>query len=183
MLKGILLGFSCFLAFLTVHVIVFHNTILKYRFRMILFIWLFFLIVYIVLYFLIKRDVLVLRPNTSYSNSPFLISLSKFLNFSAGFMFYVFLWFGYCQFYFIVDRSVSARIMIEIENSPDKKLNFEQIKTAYNMEDKIAREIDDITGSKFVIEEDGYYKNLTKGRLYVSMLKFLKNYLNLGRGG
>jgi len=184
MLKGLIIGFFCFILFLTIHVLIFHFLgPFEKRFRIIKNIFFALIPVYIVLYILIPADILVLMPADQHLTSKAVLTLSKILNFSVGFMLYAFLFMGYCQFYFIVDRSVSARILIEIENSPEKKLTFEGIAKAYDMEDKIKREIEDLLNVKFIKEENGYYRTLPRGYLYSSMIMFLKKFLNLGRGG
>ena len=166
MLKGIIVTFGCFILFLLIHVIVFHNWKKHHRFRTLVLIWTGLLPVYVVAYFLIDC-----------------FGSANIIGFLNGALIYLFLFFGYCQFYFMVDRSVSTRMMIEMENSLEKKLTFEEIKRVYDMGDKIFRELKDLLNTKFIIEDSGYYCTTKKGRYYTRIMKFLKGYLNLGRGG
>lgn len=98
-------------------------------------------------------------------------------------MLYIFLFLGYCQFYFIVDRSISVRVMIELENSPAKKLSYDEIKKVYNFDEILSRRLQHMLDSKYIVENSGYYINTKKGRFEAEVLKFLKEFLNLGKGG
>lgn len=184
MVKGILVGSLCFILFLLLHVCIFHyRQIIKERFRLLKNIFFGLFPVYILLYVLIPTDVYVLIPADPLLTSKTVIGLSKVLNFSVGLMFYVFLFLGYCQFYFIVDRSISVRIMIELENSPKKQLTVEEIKKVYDFDRVLSRRLKHMVDGKYIIENSSYYKNTKKGRMEARIFKFLKEYLNLGPGG
>jgi Zn-dependent protease with chaperone function len=134
------------------------------------------LVVYTLLFFLI--------PDDFFSNLTinYLGSL-KIFSFFYGVFLYVCLFFLYLIFYFIVDRSVSATIMIEIESSPDKRLTSEQIEKIYNIDKKYLAELEGMLQGRFITEIAGYFSNTAKGRLYAHLAKFLKKYFKLGPGG
>ena len=115
MFKGILIALFCFILFLLIHALIFHNLKIKKRFHTIAMTFYSLFPVYALIFFLIP-----VFPTGSAS-----LTIISFLN---GIVIYVFLFFGYCQFYFIIDRSISVRVMIELENSPEKQLTVEQIK-------------------------------------------------------
>lgn len=183
MLKGFVIGFLCFLLFLFLHVIIFHSRKIKYRFRTIVRIFYSLLPLYIFFYILIPADALVIMPADPRVTPGAVIGLSKIFNFLIGVFVYLFLFFGYCQFYFIVDRSISVRIMIELEKSVNKQLTFDQIKEIYNPEDLLLRRLGHMLDSKYIIPNSNYYKNTNKGHCIARIMNFLKEYLRLGPGG
>lgn len=186
MLKAYLIGFFCFTFFLILHVIIFRTFELKERFKTLVNIFFSLFPIYILLYILIPYDIVSVVPSEPVKpHLPlWLIEvLSAAVNFSSGLMFYIFLFLGYCQFYFIVDRSISVRIMIELENSPEKKLSFDEIKRIYDFNEILSRRLGHMIGSKYIVEDSGYYINTPKGRFEAKVFKFLKDFLNLGKGG
>lgn len=138
---------------------------------------------YILLYILIPADALIIMPVDPEITPGVVIGLSKVFNFLIGILFYLLLFFGYCQFYFIIDRSISVRIMIELEKSKDKKLTLEQIKKVYLPDYIFSIRLKQMIDSKYIIEDSGSYKNLCKGQLLARSFQRLKDYLNLGLGG
>jgi len=183
MLKGFAVGFFCFILFLVLHSIIFHNWKIKFRFRALLGIFFSLLPVYALIYFMVPTDALVVMPADSSMTPGTVIGISKFFNFLLGIWIYLFLFFGYCQFYFIIDRSVSVRVMIELDNSPEKKLTLRQIEEIYNPDYIFRRRLKQMVDSKYIFEKVGYYENLRKGYFMAKFFRFLKNYLNLGYGG
>jgi hypothetical protein len=134
------------------------------------------------LYILIPSELITILPADS-KVSPVLIGLSKIFNFFLGLFTYLLLFFGYCQFYFIVDRSISVRIMIELENSKNKKLTLDQIKQVYSPDHVFLRRLKEMIDSRFIVEDAGSYKNTRKGKIIANFFQFLKGYLQLGEGG
>ncbi|MBI5454277.1 MAG: hypothetical protein HY956_06590 [Deltaproteobacteria bacterium] len=188
MIKAPLLGLFCFILFLAVHVIVFRTKELKERFRALVIIFLSVIPVYLIGYWVIPSGYMVLAP---LGNSPAdqwlsletVYRLTWLGNFLAGFGLYVFLFLGYCQFYFIVDRSISVRIMMEIEGSAAKKMSFEEIRGAYSFEVIFRRRLGHMVEGGYLKDEGGYYSNTKKGRAEALLFAFLKDFLRLGKGG
>ena len=170
MFKGILIALFCFILFLLIHALIFHNLKIKKRFHTIAMTFYSLFPVYALIFFLIP-----VFPTGSVSST-----IISFLN---GIVIYVFLFFGYCQFYFIIDRSISVRVMIELENSPEKQLTVEQIKEAYSLDYLLLRRLGHMVGTNYITENAGYYKNTRKGRYEARLFKFLKEFLQLGPGG
>lgn len=183
MLKGIVIGFLCFIVFLLLHAIIFHTRKIKLRFIALLKIFGALLPVYVVLYLLIPVEAMIIMPADPAVTAGAVIGLSKLFNFFLGLLFYLLLFFGYCQFYFIIDRSISVRVMIEMEKAKDKKLTFEEIKQIYSLDYILSRRLKHMIDSKYIIEQDGAYKNLKKGRNTARLFNFLKNFLQIGEGG
>ena len=183
MLKGFVIGFFCFIVFLILHNFIFHNWKIKFRFRALVWIFYSLLPLYMLLYTLIPGDAMLLMPINYMITPVVVIGISKIFNFSLGILIYLLFFFGYCQFYFIVDRSISVRIMIGLEKSKDKKLTLEQIKKAYKPDYIFLRRLEHMIDNKYITEESGFYKNLSKGKILARVFQFSKNYLNLGSGG
>jgi hypothetical protein len=109
--------------------------------------------------------------------------MARTVSFFNGLAIYVFLWFGYCQFYFVVDRAISVRFMIELENAPGKRLTRQQLTEVYDLDEMLTRRLRQVVSEKYVIVESGYYRNSWKGHYEALLFSFLKRYLQLGRGG
>ncbi|SVD39622.1 uncharacterized protein METZ01_LOCUS392476 [marine metagenome] len=164
MIEGILLAFGCYVAFLFAHVGVFHFFRPKRHYRSIQLTFLGFLSTYVIMYILLSSSFEVLG----------------FLN---GILIFFLLYFGYCQFYFIVDRSISVRINIEIENSPNKKLSLEQLKEIYSWDYIFLRRLGHMLDSGYLAKESDGFFNTFKGRTQAQAFKYLKGFLNIGPGG
>jgi hypothetical protein len=186
MLKAFFIGFACFLLFLFLHVVIFRIWSPGERFRAITRVFYACFALYFVAYYLIPHgflEVLPLEPGSEGLTSAQFYRISNAINFVAGLMLYVFLWLGYCQFYFIVDRSISVRVMIELENSPAKKLTYDEIKACYTFDYILTRRLGHMVDGGYLRKEGDYYVNTGKGRAEGRAFRFLKDYLRLGEGG
>lgn len=186
MIKATILGFLCFILFLAVHIIVFRSIDLKERFRALTIIFIAIVPFYVFIYLLIPASygvVVMTQPVTPMLSLETINILSGILNFMSGLMFYVFLFLGYCQFYFIVDRSISVRVMIEIEKSKDKKLSFDDIMQVYSFNGILTRRLEHMVEGDYVIKKNDSYINTDKGRYQAKLFNFLKEFLRLGPGG
>ena len=170
MLEGILIALFCFILFLLIHVVIFHNRQVKKRFNTLVMIFLSLFPIYVLIYSL-TSDFL-----TNFTSS----ALVSFLN---GILIYILLFFGYGHFYFLVDRSISVRTMVELENSRERKLTYEQLKEVYSPDNLLLRRVGEMLNGKYIIENSGCYKTTRKGRYQARLCKFLKEYLQLGPGG
>ncbi|MBI5562813.1 MAG: hypothetical protein HY894_08210 [Deltaproteobacteria bacterium] len=186
MIKAALLGFFCFILFLTLHVVVFRTIELKERFRAMTVIFFSIIPVYVAVYFLVPASYLLVVPMEPL---PQIISaetvrlLNAALNFLSGLMLYVFLFLGYCQFYFIVDRSISVRVMIEMERAADKRLSFDEIMRVYSFHGILQRRLEHMVEGEYLVQDGEYYVNTAKGRWEARLFRFLKEFLKLGPGG
>ncbi len=188
MIKATLIGFACFILFLAVHLVVFRAFTLKERFRAIKYIFFLMVPVYVALYLWCPSTyVLVESAGTGAGGAavgPSAYRATVALNFLAGLMFYVFLFLGYCQFYFIVDRSISVRIMIELERAPGKKLDYDGILSVYSFDEILRRRLTHMLEGNYIVKDaEGRYSNTGKGRKEAALFAFLKSLLNIGPGG
>lgn len=187
MLKGVFLAFFCSFLLFLIHFIILSLRKKERRYispvhqllditQLLIKIYVGLFVIYTLLFFLIPED-FFLNLIVNYLGSL------KIFSFFYGVFLYICLFFFYLIFYFIVDRSVSATIMIEIESSPDKRLTSEQIEKIYNIDKKYLAELEGMLQGKFITEIRGYFSNTIKGRLYAHLAKFLKKYFKLGPGG
>ena len=166
-----------------VHILVFHLFKIKKRFRAIKTIFYIFSIVYVLSYLHLPPDLLVLLPADPLRTSGLVLFVSNTLNFITGYMLYLFLFFGYCQFYFFIARTITGRMMIELEMSPEKKLSYEEMKRIYPPNDVFKRRLQDMLDSECILLENGRYRNTKKGHYIAVISGFLKNFLRLDPGG
>jgi hypothetical protein len=168
--KAVVAGLGCFLLFLVLHVLVFRFIKLKERFRTLTVIFYALLPVYVAVYFLLPGP-------------RWFATLHEFLDFLAGLFLYIFLFLGYCQFYFIVDRSISVRVMMEINNTGGEGRAFEELKRLYSFDYILSRRLDHMVYGGYLDKEGERYVNTKKGRIVASVFAFLKDFLRLGPGG
>ncbi len=188
MIKASILGFLCFMLFLCVHAAVFHAFELRERFRAIKIIFFSLIPVYAALYLILPAGYVVVEtggPAAFFSTAPLgtIVAATMAIYFLSGFMLYLFLFLGYCQFYFIVDRSISVRVMIEIENSPERSLSAGEIQRVYPFKGILDRRLEHMVYGNYIRELDGRYLNTRKGRVQARVFGFLKDFLRLGKGG
>lgn len=187
MIKSIILGLICFAAFLALHALVFRILRPKERFSTLLLIFLALIPAYILLYALTPAGYLILAP-LGPMGAPVIpletvYKITRVINFMSGLVLYLFLFLGYCQFYFIIDRSISVRVMIEIQGTSKRMMSFDEIERAYPYKEILSRRLDHMVEGGYIINKDGYYALTGKGRLETRLFQFLKGFLKLGKGG
>jgi len=105
------------------------------------------------------------------------------LNYLYGIIIFACLFFVYLTFYYVVDRSVSSRLMIEIDRSRDKRMSFEDIKKVYDLETKYDNELNGMVEGGFMRKDGDYYYNTVKGRFVARCTDLYKRAFRLGKGG
>jgi len=101
----------------------------------------------------------------------------------AGITFLGMLFFVYLTFYYVVDRSITTRLMMEIERSPEKRLTFEEITKVYDLDTKYRNEIQGIVDGGFMRREGEYFVNTPKGAAVAGITSWYKKVFKLGPGG
>ncbi|MFC1595092.1 hypothetical protein ACFL3E_01540 [Patescibacteria group bacterium] len=176
MIEGIIISSISFVLFLIIHFLWFYYRPPIYRWRLVSRLALFFLLLYSLLFWLL--------PFSNWFNVLNLDSIySRIFAYLNGVVIYVFLFFSYAQFYFLIDRGVSARILVEIGRSVNKKLSHEELKVLYNPEKLQMRRVQDMLYGKYIVFENGYYRMTFKGKLNAAVFDFCKRYLHLNPGG
>lgn len=175
MLKGLLLAFAGFLLFLAVHICLFRWRMPERRFMAM-----------VRLAFTIGLGLIILHWATP-SDLGFLssdyITAGWAVDLLNEILVYGFLFIGYCMFYFLVDRGFSGRIMIEIEQAPERYLRMQEIAARYSMEMVLKRRLSEMLEIGRVVEAKGRFRNTTRGESAASLFAFVKRFLQLGEGG
>ena len=176
MIEGVLLAAFVFTLFLAVHFLHFHYWHPYERWKAVSRTAKFFFVLYTLTFWLLPfPNWLGLLDATNAS--------AKFFAYANGALVYIFLFLSYGQFYFLVDRGVSARILIEIVQSPDRELSRAAISSRYVVEHLQGRRIEDMIYGKYLVEESGRYRLTRKGVLFARMFLFCKKYLHFYPGG
>jgi hypothetical protein len=176
MIEAVILSSIAFALFLIVHFLWFHYKKPKNGWQVVTRIALFFLIVYIISAWLIPY------PNW-FSILDQTGATSKIFAIINGVIIYIFLFFSYAQFYFLIDRSVSARIMIELLQSPTGSLRVEDIHNLYDPKGMQKRRITDMLYGGYIIEKDNTYHMTARGKRNAAVFMFFKKFLHLYPGG
>ncbi len=172
MLYGIVISTLSFMIFVIAHVSIFHRIHPKRRFRTIATVALLSLVLYSALFSVCLR-VEIFSIFSSIIPEVIVDALN-------GLFVYFFLLFFYFHLIIVFDSSVTTRIMIEIDRSPDRRLTVDQVKSRYSLEDKFERELADMEHVGRIVKDGEFYKNTTKGSFHAKVVGFLRDYLNIG---
>jgi len=174
-LKGLVMAVAGFGLFLVAHVAIFRLIELERRFRAMVRIMMAVGCTLLIVHLMTMPD-LGFLPH-EYTTAGWAVDL---LN---GLLAYGFLFIGYSMFYFLVDRGFSARMMIEIESSPKRRLQACDIAARYSLEMVLQRRLTEMLEIGRIVRRDSRYCNTGKGRVAAIMFAFVKRFLQLGKGG
>jgi hypothetical protein len=174
MIEGIFFSSIAFLLFLTAHVLYFHYARPVARWKIVSRIALLFFAAYTVLFFLL--------PFFNWFSLMAYTGIARVAAYLNGAVLYVFLFFSYAQFYFLIDRGISARIMTDIVEMGGSATH-EQIRERYSSEALQQRRLDDMVYGSYLIEREGRYELTPKGRHSARVFRWCKKYLHLYPGG
>ena len=88
--------------------------------------------------------------------------------------------FAYFIFIYIVDSSSATRILIEIEESPDHELEYDELTARYSLEDKFRDILKDLKFLGAIEEEDGTFHNTAKGERHARIVGGFRQYFRIG---
>ena len=176
MIEALLLGIFAFILFLAAHFLVFHYLEPYHRWTAVMRVFWIFFVIYVLLFWLL--------PFPNWFGILNLASpVAKWLAFAVGASWYVFLFLSYAQFYFLVDRGISARILVEILRANGQALSHDELRRRYSSDALQTRRLDDMRYGKYVMLENGVYKLTPKGKFNAFIFDFCKKYLHLNPGG
>jgi hypothetical protein len=176
MIEAILLAVTIFLFFLGAQFFYFHYRRPQNRWRAVSYFSYIFFVIYIVVYWLmpVSNWFGIFNDANVWSRSV------AFVN---GAVIYIFLFLSYGQFYFLIDRGVSARILVEIIESSSGALSREAIAAQYSPDAMQKRRLDDMLYGGYVSVNDGIYRCTAKGKILGMIFRWCKRYLHLYPGG
>ena len=154
MLTILILGIFCFIFFLLTHVIIFHLRPPERRFRTLIYILLSSIILFILSFWL-----LTISGFSQKINSLIPENVSGIL---MGLFVYFFCWYFYVHLVIVFDRSVTPRIMVEIDKGKNHKASIDQIKNNYSLEGKFRKELIDMDIMHRIKKDGEYYYNTSK---------------------
>jgi len=171
-LYSLILAGICFIFFLSAHVIIFHKWPPKRRFRTLIYLVLVSILLYAVIF--------VTGVITGFSDMINTLISGRIMGILSGIFIYFFIYFFYFHLIIIFDRSVTPRIMVEIDQSAEKRLTIEEIKSRYRLEDKVRKEFVDMDLMGRIKKTDNYYYNTEKGLFHAKIMTCLREYLHIG---
>jgi hypothetical protein len=174
MIEGVLFSSIAFSMFLAAHVLYFHYAPPVARWKIISRIAVLFFAVYTVLFYLL--------PFFNWFSLMVDTGQAKFAAYLNGTVLYIFLFFSYAQFYFLIDRSISARIMTDIIEMGGSATH-EQIRERYSSGALQQRRLDDMVYGGYITLQDGKYQLTARGRRNGVIFHWCKKYLHLYPGG
>lgn len=163
---------AAFFLFTAVHIYIFHVHRPKRRFRTMLVISFFALLSYTLGFFICANSGFSIWINAI---TPFMA-----VDFINGLFVYGFFLYFYAHLVIVFDRCVTVRMMVDIEESRDKRLSLDQIKSGYDLEDKFRYEVEDMVFLKRLVKEKNYIKNAPMGRTHAKVIEAVRKYMNIG---
>ena len=133
-----------------------------------------FFLAYTILFFTV--------PSTNWFSLMGDSSLARIAAYMNGAVLYMFLFFSYAQVYFLFDRGISARILVELLNAGGA-MKREELRKRYNPDTLQARRLSDMVYGGHIQEHNGEYMLSPKGRLMAKAFRFGKKILHFYPGG
>jgi hypothetical protein len=180
MIKAVILAGGCSLSFFLVHVAIFAARRVEERFKTMNRIAVLFLAVYALFFWLTPGErfwadaVLgwaMPAPPRSYERIAFFL----------GVFTYAMLYIGYLEFYFTADRSMTVRILQEIDRA-GSSLSPEQIEKVYDVQQYYLRRYDEMAASGYLVRDGAAYRVTAKGRRVARLYGFVIRFLHLEGG-
>ncbi|MDD5456360.1 MAG: hypothetical protein PHV30_04925 [Candidatus Margulisbacteria bacterium] len=91
----------------------------------------------------------------------------------------VLFWNLYLTFFINLMNSISLRIMLEINESSQKKLTYQNIKNLYNNEEILGKRINELAINKFIKISENYIDLTGKGKILAGFLHYLRNIFSI----
>ncbi|MEK7173639.1 MAG: hypothetical protein AAB710_00995 [Patescibacteria group bacterium] len=109
-------------------------------------------------------------------------SAARIAAYINGAVLYIFLFFSYAQVYFLFDRGISARILVELLEAGDA-MKRDELRKRYDPNALQDRRLADMVYGGHVQEQNGSYRLSTKGRFLAKAFRWGKKILNFYPGG
>lgn len=174
-MRGLLAGLLAFGGYLLLQGVVFHAVKVSRRAVVLVGLWGACLPAYWLLYGVLPDDREV-WPTA-------LAAPSDAVTFLSGGLLYFFLFMGYAQFFYMAESSVGIRTMIELAAEGERGMSLEDLTKRYRYDWMLDRRLKRLIHAGYLIEEGGWYRTTTRGRLVAGVLASCKRLLRLGPGG
>lgn len=174
MIESYLLSGGAFFLFLAAHVLVFYYKRPLEPWKAVSRLAKLFFLAYTILFFVVPF------PNWfSLAGDSTAARIAAYIN---GAVIYLFLFFSYAQAYFLFDRGISARILVELLDA-EGGMSREELRKRYNPDTLQERRLIDMVYGGHIQEQNGNYTLLAKGRLLAKVFRWGKKILHFYPGG
>lgn len=103
------------------------------------------------------------------------------VNFLNGLLINGLMMIGYTAWFFLLERGLSLRVMIEISRAPGATMTLEEIKKVYPYDYILAKRIRQILQMGYWAEKDGYFYSTVKGRRFAAAHKLVWKIFRIGK--
>ena len=134
-------------------------------------IWLGFLPMYLLLLWALSHSCTALAVDFTTPNG-----VADLLN---GLLWDVLLLLGYTYFFWLIERGLSLRVMIEIGRSPRRQLTIPEIQQIYTYDYIIKKRLNLMYKMGYAIEQDGRIRNTEKGRKLANANRLVRKIIRL----
>jgi hypothetical protein len=177
MVPGLLAAFICIAVFLVTQIALVHVMVVTNRLKAMAITWLVLVALYVALYHPLQHALPpALLPEESVSD------FVRRANFVIGLVVYLLMFLTYGCFYY-TDHSLCLAYMVEIEKRPQKRMALSEIKQHFPYDAMLARRLEDLMASQYVVRDGEHYRLDTKGKCLTAVTGPLKRFLNLEPGG
>ena len=133
--------------------------------------WLCFLPVYGFIFYLLSAHCAILRVEST--------SLGGIFNILNGLLLNILLLIGYTYFFFLIERGLSVRVMIEMRRSPCGKLTIPEIQQVYTYDYILDKRLGQMFKMGYATQDGPHIRNTDKGRKLAAANRLVRKILRL----
>ena len=106
---------------------------------------------------------------------------SGVVNLLNGFLIQAFLLIGYTAFFFLIERGLSLRVMIEISRAPQRQMTIEDIKRIYPYDYILEKRLGQILQMGYWVKNGDCFYSTDKGRGFAAAHKLVWRIFRIGK--
>ena len=129
-------------------------------------VWLCFVPVYGLLFFLLSARFEIFAVNIR--------TLDGAANFLNGLLYDVFLWLCYTVFFFLIERGLSLRVMIEINRSRRQKMTIKEIQEVYTYDYILEKRLGQMFKMGYAVQEGDYIRTTKKAARLIAANRLVR---------
>ncbi len=168
-MKIIIFACICILFVASIHISLLHLIKVKYPSKLSI------IVVLLVFPFYVGMNLLITDEIFYNLFSATSITIFHFITFLS---IYIFFYLAYLFTFATINRSISWKLLMTIENTIEKKINEKKINDEFIEQIKLSR-LRELEEEKYIIQEGAYYRLALKGRIVATLGKFSKNFIGL----
>jgi len=172
MLEKAILSLIVFFFFILAHLaVIYFGHITTHRMRTLKIVYALFLGIYTLLAFTVPGDLISEGIEEINALGTFVAYLNGAALYTLCFMFYG-------TMYYCVDRSISVRIAIELDNAPEKKLTLPALQAQYRQDQLLSMRLKDMVYGGYAEIDGDVYRLLPKGSFLAKINKLGRKILH-----